>query len=146
MKYLIFFIAAIFFVATSADAQVINVPKKSQNHFGKKYPNAKEVNWANNVTDYQVKFKDENGTQRAYYHMDGTWNFTELYIDRSKVPADVNTSLSKSRFSDWAVGSCALVENNKGQKLYRLEMKKGIEKKFVFYDKNGKEIKTAATT
>jgi hypothetical protein len=143
---LIVFVTIFLFAASSADAQVINVPKKSQTHFGKKYPKATEVNWINNVTDYQVKFKDEKGTQRAYYHMDGTWNFTELYIDKAKVPEDVMASLSKSRFSDWANESCAVVENNKGQKLYRLEMKKGVEKKFVFYDKDGKEIKTAATT
>ncbi|HLO82569.1 MAG TPA: hypothetical protein VK166_16505 [Chitinophagaceae bacterium] len=145
MKYIITVVMGMFLIM-SLEAQVINVPKKSQSHFGKKYPNAKEVNWINNVTDYQVKFKDEQGTQRAYYHMDGTWDFTELYIERSKVPAAVNSSLSKSRFSDWKNESCALVENNKGQKLYRLEMKKGVEKKFVFYDKDGKEIKTAATT
>jgi uncharacterized membrane protein YkoI len=145
MKYLITIILGMFLI-TSLEAQVINVPKKSQSHFGKKYPSAKEVTWINNVTDYQVKFKDENGTQRAYYHMDGTWNFTELYIDNSKIPAEVNSSLSKSRFSDWTIESSAFIENNKGKTMYRLEVKKGLEKKFVFYDKNGKEIKTSATT
>jgi uncharacterized membrane protein YkoI len=145
MKYLITIILGMFLI-TSLEAQVINVPKKSQSHFGKKYPSAKEVTWINNVTDYQVKFKDDNGTQRAYYHMDGTWNFTELYIDNSKIPAEVNSSLSKSRFSDWTIESSAFIENNKGKTMYRLEVKKGLEKKFVFYDKNGKEIKTSTTT
>lgn len=145
MKYLITIILGMFLI-TSLEAQVINVPKKSQDHFGKKYPSAKEVTWVNNVTDYQVKFKDDKGTQRAYYHMDGTWNFTELYIDNSSVPAAVKSSLSKSRFSDWTIESSAFVETRKGKKMYRLEMKKGIEKKFVFYDKNGKELKTAVTT
>jgi uncharacterized membrane protein YkoI len=145
MKYLITIILGMFLI-TSLEAQVINVPKKSQSHFGKKYPSAKEVTWINNVTDYQVKFKDDNGTQRAYYHMDGTWNFTELYIDNSKIPAEVSSSLSKSRFSDWTIESSAFIENNKGKTMYRLEVKKGLEKKFVFYDKNGKEIKTSATT
>ncbi len=134
------------FLTISLEAQVVNIPQKSKDHFAKKYPDAKEVDWHNNLADYQVKFRNKNGVQRAYYHMDGHWDFTELYIDKTKIPAAVNSSLTKSRFAEWSLESSALVENNKGQKLYRLEMKKGIEKKYVFYDKSGKEVKTAVTT
>jgi hypothetical protein len=54
--------------------------------------------------------------------------------------------LSKSRFSDWEKESVAYIVNSKKQNLYRIELKKGIEKKFVFFDKKGKEIKTSVTT
>jgi hypothetical protein len=134
------------FLCMNAEAQVINIPKATKEHFAKKYPDAKEVDWHNNVANYEVKFRNANGVHRAYYHMDGSWDFTETYIEKSQVPAAVNASLAKSRFSDWKMESTSLIDNNKGQKLYRLEMKKGVEKKFVFYDKTGKEIKTSATT
>jgi Putative beta-lactamase-inhibitor-like, PepSY-like len=145
MKLVITLVLSIL-ITVFAEAQVINIPKATKEHFAKKYPDAKEVDWHNNVANYEVKFRNSKGVHRAYYHMDGTWDFTETYIEASQVPAAVNASLAKSRFSDWKLGSTSLVENNKGQKLYRLEVKKGIEKKFVFYDKNGKEIKTAATS
>jgi Putative beta-lactamase-inhibitor-like, PepSY-like len=114
-------------VTVYAEAQVINIPKSTKDHFAKKYPDAQEVDWHNNVANYEVKFRNSKGVHRAYYHMDGSWDFTETYIDASKVPAAVNASLEKSRFSDWKMESSSWVENNKGQKLYRLEMKKGIE-------------------
>jgi hypothetical protein len=133
-------------VTIFAEAQVINIPKATKDHFAKKYPDAKEVDWHNNLANYEVKFRNSKGVHRAYYHMDGTWDFTETYIEASAVPAAVTASVTKSRFSDWKMESTSLVENNKGQKLYRLEMKKGIEKNFVFYDKRGKEIKTAVTS
>lgn len=145
MKLLIAAVVGMF-IYMSADAQVINIPKATKEHFAKKYPDAKEVDWHNNLANYEVKFRNKNGVHRAYYHMDGTWDFTETYIERSQVPSAVNSSLSKSRFSAWKNESCALIDNNKGQKLYRLEMKKGVEKTFIFYDKSGKEIKTSPTT
>jgi hypothetical protein len=134
------------FLSMYAEAQVVNIPKATKEHFAKKYPDAKEVDWHNNLANYEVKFRNSKGVHRAYYHMDGTWDFTETYIEASAVPAAVTASLAKSRFSDWKMESTSLIENNKGQKLYRLEMKKGVEKKFVFYDKSGKEVKTSATT
>ena len=145
MKLLITLALAMFTIIY-ADAQVINIPKATKDHFAKKYPDAKEVDWHNNLVNYEVKFRNSNGVHRAYYHLDGTWDFTETYIESSQVPGAVTASLAKSRYSDWKLGSTSLVENNKGQKLYRLEVKKGVEKMFVFYDKNGKEIKTSVTS
>jgi hypothetical protein len=133
------------FWITSATAQVVDVPKKAKDHFFKKYPDAKNADWNNNVVNYAVKFQFNNHTNRAYYHMDGNWDYTETYLEESELPVAVKESLSKSRVSDWKKESFALVENNNGKKSYRIEVKKGIEKKTVFYDSNGKEVKSSAS-
>jgi hypothetical protein len=129
-----------------SSAQVFNVPNKSKDHFAKHYPAAKEVDWINDVAAYHVKFKQDNVQFKAWYHADGSWDFTENHLAVSEIPASVAESLSKSRFSDWEKESVAYIVNSKKQNLYRIELKKGIEKKFVFFDKKGKEIKTSVTT
>jgi hypothetical protein len=133
------------FWITSATAQVVDVPKKAKDHFFKKYPDAKDADWNNNVVSYAVKFQHNNHTNRAYYHMDGRWDYTETYMEESELPAAVKESFSKSRFSDWKKEAFALVENNKGKKTYRIEVQKGIEKKSIFFNSNGKEVKSSAS-
>lgn len=127
----------------SLRAQVINVPAKSKEHFLKTYTAAKDADWSNNVTNYTVKFKSGNATMRAHYRLDGTWDFTETMLSKNDLPAAVKSSFGKSRFSDWEVLSVTKVDNDNKQHLYRIEAKKGVSKEFVFYDKNGKEVKTS---
>ena len=132
------------FGISTADAQIVDVPKKSKDHFFKKYPDAKNADWNNNAVSYAVKFLMGNDTYRAYYHMDGTWDYTEKYMDMANLPQSVKDSYAKSRIADWKLESVSWVENNKGKTSYRIEAKKGIEKKTVFYDKNGKEVKSSS--
>jgi hypothetical protein len=127
----------------SAEAQVVDVPGKAKDHFFKKYPDAKNADWNNNVVSYSVKFDLNNETCRAYYHMDGNWDYTEKYMEQSQLPATVKDSFSKCRYADWKVKSYSWIENNKGKQTYRVEVEKGIEQKAIFFDKNGKEVKSS---
>jgi len=129
------------FGISSADAQVVDVPNKAKEHFFKKYPDAKNADWNNNVVSYAAKFKKGSNTYRAYYHMDGTWDYTEEYLDVSQLPAAVKESFSKSRYADWKVNSYNAIESNKGKNSYQIQVEKGIEKTAIYFDKNGKEVK-----
>jgi hypothetical protein len=128
-----------------AEAQVVNIPAAAKEHFLKTYASAKEADWSNNVSNYTVRFKNSGADMRAHYRLDGTWNFTETLLTTGDIPKSVKSSYDKSRFSDWEIVSVAKVDNDNKQHLYRIEAKKGIAKEFVFYNKKGKEIKTAAT-
>jgi len=142
LSLIILFFAA-FFWSSAIQAQVVEVPNRAKDHFFKKYPDAKNADWNNNVVSYAVKFQHNNHTYLAYYHIDGRWYYTDTYIEESELPAAVKESFSKSRFSDWKKEAFALVENNKGKKKYRIEIEKGIEKKSVFYNSKGKEVKSS---
>jgi hypothetical protein len=144
-KILVMFSLFIYlFGVTSAEAQVVDIPNKSKEHFFKKYPDAKNADWNNNAVSYAVKFNMGSDTYRAYYHMDGTWDYTEKYMELANLPQSVKDSYAKSRIADWKFESAAWVENNKGKKRYRIEASKGIEKKTIYYDKNGKEVKSSS--
>lgn len=143
MKKILTLLTIIFslFWMMPVDAQVVDVPNKAKEHFFKKYPDAKNADWNNNVVSYAVKFNKGSNTYRAYYHMDGNWDYTEEYLEVSQVPAAVKESFSKSRYADWKVNSYNAIESNKGKKSYQIQVEKGIEKTAIYFDKNGKEIK-----
>jgi uncharacterized lipoprotein NlpE involved in copper resistance len=143
MKKILTLLTIIFtlFWLMPADAQVVDVPNKAKEHFFKKYPDAKNADWNNNVVSYAAKFNMGSNTYRAYYHMDGTWDYTEVYLEVSQVPAAVKESFSKSRYADWKVNSYNAIESNKGKNSYQIQVEKGIEKTAIYFDKNGKEVK-----
>ncbi|GAO41039.1 hypothetical protein FPE01S_01_00510 [Flavihumibacter petaseus NBRC 106054] len=126
-------------------AQVVNVPEKSKKHFFAKYPGATNVDWTNSVAWYTAKFTDKDGTREVHYKLDGTWDYTELDMPKASFPAPVQTSVEKSRYAGWEMKSTAYVENRKAEKLYRVEWKKGIEKKYVYYDGTGREIRSSSS-
>jgi len=143
-RFLVLFPLFILLLSISTtQAQVVDVPNKSKNHFFKKYPDAKNADWNNNVVNYAVKFQLNNETCRAYYHMDGTWDYTEKYLEESQLPAVVKDSFSKSRYAEWKKKSFSWIENNNGKKTYRVEVEKGIEVKSIYFDNNGKEVKAS---
>ena len=140
-------ILVILFLATGLQlhAQVVNIPDKTKADFAKKYPKAENVDWDNNGTNYIARFNLGKEKYAARFHMDGTWNYTEQEMELTAFPADVQTSIKNHRYSDLKILSTAYIENSKNEKLYRVEFKKGIQKKYVFFDKTGKEIRTTSS-
>jgi hypothetical protein len=125
----------------TVSAQVVNIPDKAKTHFASKYPGVKDAKWTNNVTNYTAEFKQKDVPVKATYNVDGSWNYTEAFIPNSKVPKSVKESFAKSKYKDWTVKSIVAVETSKGEKSFRVEASKGIEKKYIFYDKNGVTLK-----
>ncbi len=125
----------------TASAQVINIPESSKKSFAEKYPKATKIEWGNNVTSYFARFNIGSVGYTAHYHLDGNWEYTERSLTKSQLPAAVLEAYTKSRSADWDDESSGYEENSHNEKVYRIEAKKGVEKKYIFFDKNGKEVK-----
>ena len=145
MKFRSLLVMAILLSTQFLNAQVVNIPDKAKNHFAKKYPDAKLVEWTNNLANYTVKFELDSLQQTGHYDINGNWTYTDYAQAYETFPEEVKKSVGKSRFSDWSIESTGLVENPKNKKLYRIEFKSGINKRYVFFDENGKEVKSTAT-
>ena len=76
--------------------------------------------------------------------IDGGWDYTEKFIHKAEVPAVVTESFSKSKYRDDKVKSIVYLENSKKEELYRYEVKNGVTRNYVFFDKTGTLIKTNA--
>jgi len=140
----LFILLLSFIGITAVSAQVINVPAKAQQHFQEKYTGATNIKWKNNVANYDATFKKDGYDWKANYNIDGTWNFTEKFLKKDDAPEKVKESFSKSQYRKNTVRSLAYVENSKGEKLYRYEVKTGVTRTYVFFDQEGTLIKTNA--
>lgn len=133
----------LFTVAAFSNAQVVNIPEKSKADFESKYPGATDVEWTNALAKYTVKFTKDNESYKSHYYINGSWHYTEKFLDKDDLPKDVISSYEKSRIADWEYVSSAWVENKYNEKAFRIEAKRGIEKKLIYYDEKGKELKSA---
>ena len=145
MKFRSLFVLVVLLSTQFLNAQVVNIPDKAKNHFAKKYAGATEVEWTNNVVNYTARFELDSIKQAAHYSVDGEWTYTDYPIEYETVPEEVKKSVTKSRFSDWKIESSGFVENSKNEKLYRVEFKNGVNKRYVFFNENGKEVRSTAT-
>ena len=132
----------LFATVAISNAQVVNIPEKSKADFEAKYPDATDVEWTNVLAKYIVKFTKDDNTFKSHYYINGSWHYTEKFVEKDDLPKDVLASYEKSRIADWEFVSSAWVENKYNEKAFRIEAKRGIEKKFVFYDEKGKEVKS----
>jgi len=137
-------VLALFTGFSVLQAQVVKIPESSKKSFNEKYPKATKVEWGNNVSSYVARFNIGTVGYTAHYHLDGTWDYTERSLEKSQLPAAVLEAYSKSRIADWEYGSSAYVENSHNEKVYRIEARKGVEKKYIFFDKDGKEVKSVS--
>ena len=145
MKFRSLFVVTLLLTTHFLNAQVVNIPDKAKNHFAKKYPAATDVEWSNNVVNYAVRFELDTLELTAHYSVDGEWTYTDHAQDYETFPEEVKKSVTKSRFSDWKIESSAFVENSKNEKLFRVEFKNGVNKRYVFYQENGKEVRSTVT-
>jgi hypothetical protein len=136
------FFAAIMLLANNlCVAQVVVIPDKAKKSFSEKYPAATGIDWTNNVSNYTAKFKEHGKSYEAHFNVDGIWNNTETQVTNAEIPGEVKESFNKSRFKDWEITATDYVVDSKNNHYYRYNLKKGIEKKFLYFDKNGKEVK-----
>lgn len=137
---MLFSLISIFFF--TASAQVINVPGRAQTQFQEKYKGATKIKWTNSVVSYQATFKMGKVSCKAHYSIDGEWTYTEKFIKKDSFPEKVQYSFSKSKYRDWTIKSVAEVEYPGSENLYRYEVKDGILKPNVFFNKEGELVKT----
>ena len=148
MKWISRFSTVIFLLAVfnTTHAQIRKVPAEVTEAFKSKYPDTKNVEWRDKLTLFAVNFEMENEKYEAKFNNKGEWQQTEKEINESALPADVKDGYDKSRFTAWEIKSVAWIENKDSNIQYRLLVKKNdLEKKYLFFDKDGKLLRNAIT-
>jgi Putative beta-lactamase-inhibitor-like, PepSY-like len=144
MKYFFHLLVAMIFFNAS-EAQVVNVPVKAKDHLSRTYPKALKLEWKNNVTNYEAIFEQGRSKYISHYNIDGNWTFTEKVMTYDELPKEVQDAHMKSKYAEWEIITVSDIENSKNEKSYRIEVKKSIEKKYIFMDSEGKYIKESRT-
>lgn len=131
----------------SSFAQIRKIPPVVTNAFAKQYPGAYDVAYKDNLLNVQVSFVLDSSKMTAKYNSDGEWKETDKAFTYDDLPAEVKDGFQKSKYSsDWKATETVLVYLPHNEIHYRLKVEKNdIQKKYLFFDKNGKLLRDALT-
>ncbi len=133
-------------MASTASAQLRKVPAAVTEALKAKYPDAQNVSWDDNITNFEASFELDNHQQTASFTKKGVWKRTEKTLREEELPDAVKEGLSKSKYNDWEVQSYKEIIESSGKHQYRLLVKKsGVQKKYLFFNTEGVLIRDAIT-
>jgi hypothetical protein len=142
----LFFMAALLFAFQPSEGQIRKIPAEVTDAFKVKYPDASAVEWKDKLAVFQAQFKLNDESYQARFNSAGEWQETEKAIEENDLPAPVSEGFSKSKFTEWEVREVSVIEKKDGAKQYRILVKKSdIEKKYLYFDKEGKLIRDSYT-
>ena len=136
----------ILLTAASVQAQVRKIPAAVTEAFKVRYPHAEKVAWKDEITSFEARFTLNDFAMNADFNSRGEWQSSEKKIQFIDLPATVNDGFKKSKYADWKVISVVEIDENGESLQYRIEAKKnGLQKKYLFFNTNGKLIRDAVT-
>jgi hypothetical protein len=96
-------------------AQITKIPEAVTTAFKTKYPDAQDVGWRAENTDFLTTFT-LNGIQKtAHFSSNGEWKETDTKLTFDSLPAPVKAGFQKSKYATWKQGSITYVDNSKTQ-------------------------------
>jgi uncharacterized protein YxeA len=132
------------FAVCSTQAQIRKIPSEVTDSFAARYPHAQKVSWKDNLTNFEAQFILNSYEMSADFNSKGEWQSSEKKIKFEELPSAVQDGFSKSKYSNWEKLSVAEIEKNGEQLQYRVYVKKStVEKKYLFFDANGKLVRDA---
>lgn len=63
----------LFVSSPQAQAQVTSIPEQAKENFFKQYPDAKNVQWENDLVNVNVRFEQDSNKMNAEYNNKGIW-------------------------------------------------------------------------
>jgi len=146
MKTTCSLVVLLLLMSISSFSQVTKVPQIAKDNFARQYPDAREVNWDNDVINVNVRFELNGERMNAEYSNKGIWKKTEKDWDYDKLPEDVKDGFDKSKYADREVVETVLVYLPGDIQQYRLKVEKNdLQKKYLFFDGDGRLIREAIT-
>ncbi len=124
-------------------AQITSIPELAKENFFKQYPDAKNVQWQNDVVNVNVRFEQDSNSLNAEYNNKGTWKWTLKEWTFDKLTTDIKEGFSKSKYASRQVLEVKVLYLPGYVIQYRLKVEKNdIEKKFLFFNTEGRLVRT----
>jgi hypothetical protein len=141
---ILFFLFSV--VGVKSFLQVTSIPGQAKENFFRQYPDAKNVKWENDVVNVNVKFEQDSNKLNAEYSNKGIWKSTLKEWDYDKLPGDVKEGFQKSKYADREVTDVKVLYLPGYVIQYRLKAEKNdVEKKYLFFNTQGRLLRSAVT-
>jgi hypothetical protein len=149
MKKLFGFTAVLAFsllLSTSTFAQLRKIPAEVTDAFSTKYPDAKEVEWKDRLTNFTAGFSSAGKSYLASFNKKGEWQSTEQEVEQSELPDVIKDSFSKTKYADWEISKVIKIELPGDEEQYKLEIASGdIKKRNLYFNTKGRLLKDKLT-
>lgn len=134
------------FIAVESFAQVTSIPAAAKDNFAKQYPGATNVRWDNDIVNVNVRFDLDGSHLNAEYNNKGIWKHTFKDFSYDQLSAPVIDGFKKSKYADREVTEVKVVYLPGDITQYRLRVEKNdVQKKFLYFNPDGKLIRDANT-
>ncbi len=136
----------ILLISGFAEAQIRKIPAAVTEAFKARYPHAEKVVWKDEITSFEAQFTLNGFAMTADFNSKGEWQNSEKKIKFTDLPAAVNDGFKKSKYADWETTNIVEIDKNSESLQYRIEVKKSaVQKKYLFFNTNGRLIRDAIT-
>lgn len=127
------------FTAFTLNAQLRKIPADVTEAFRSRYPHAERVAWKDDLRSFEAQFVLNNYEMSANFNSNGDWLYSNRKMKYDALPEAVKDGFGKSKYTGWQMGSVYEVSKNMEPLQYRILVKKsGVQKKYLFFDANGK--------
>ena len=131
------------FITMGAQAQFRSIPGVVTDSFKIKYPNAQNVNWSDEISNFKASFKLDTAKYTAKYSSKGEWQQSETTISWDALPAAVKDGFSKSKYAtEWSKSTVTTryLPGNQIQYLVGI-YKNSFQKKTLVFSPDGRLLK-----
>jgi hypothetical protein len=134
------------FLTLSLNAQIRKIPADVTDAFRERYPHAERVEWKDVISSFEAQFVLNNYEMCAHFNSNGDWLHSERKMKYEELPEMVKDGFEKSKYTDWEMVSVYEINKNMESLQYRILVKKsGVQKKYLYFDQNGKLNKESLT-
>jgi hypothetical protein len=124
-------------------AQVTSIPEQAKENFFKQYPDAKNVQWENDVVNVNVRFEQDSNKMNAEYSNKGIWKRTLKDWSYEKLITDIKEGFTKSKYAGMQVLDVKMLYLPGYVIQYRIKVAKNeVERKFLFFNTEGRLVRT----
>jgi len=124
-------------------SQVTSIPEQAKENFFKQYPDAKNVQWENDVVNVNVRFEQDSNKMNAEYNNKGIWKRNLKDWTYDKLTEDVKDGFKKSKYAGKQVLDVKVLYFPGYVIQYRIKVEKNnVENKFLFFNTEGRLIRT----
>jgi hypothetical protein len=146
MKRVYSIMAILLLIAVTSFSQIRKIPQVVKENFARQYPSATNVNWDDDLTNVNVSFSLNGEQMNAEYSNKGVWRHTEQQAVYENLPEQVKDGFKKSKYADRTIKEVDVLYYPKDKTEYRIKTEKNaVEKKYVYFNKDGKLVRESLT-
>jgi hypothetical protein len=129
-------------LSNRALCQANPVPAPVSNNFVSMFPEAKNVEWRDKLSDFQVFFMSGHAKCEAKFSLNGKWISTEKQIEKDSIPDKIKETLRSGKYAGWDIQSAyELIFPDQPAQYHIVVIKDNSPKKILFFDYTGQMMK-----